>query len=93
VENSSRSDNTYSKEAVMDSKTGLNMQTWDIDEEYLPTMGMELIKGRNFSREFLTDSNAIIINETTASLLGYEDPIGKNVYINDENRNLVPIRS
>jgi len=92
VQNSSRSDNTYSKEAVMDTKTGLNMQTWDIDEDYLPTMGMELVKGRNFSREFLTDSNAMIINETTAALLGYEDPIGKNVYINDENKNLVPIK-
>ena len=92
VENSSRSDNTYSKEAVMDSKTGLNMQTWDIDENYLPTMGMELVKGRNFSKEFLTDSNAMIINETTAALLGYDDPIGKNMYVNDQNRNLVPIK-
>ena len=56
------------------------MQTWDVDEDYLKTMGMELVKGRNFSKEFLTDSSTMMINETTAALLGYEDPIGKKLY-------------
>ncbi len=91
VESSSRSDNTYSKEAVMDSKTGLNMQTWDVDEEYLKTLGMELVRGRNFSKEFTTDSSATMINETTATLLGYDDPIGKILYFSDDNRQLKPL--
>ena len=91
VSSSSRSDNTYSKEAVMDTRNGLNMQTWRIDEDYLTTLGMELVKGRNFSKEFGTDSNAIIINETTASLLGYGDPIGKNLYESDKDNKLVPL--
>jgi len=80
VSSSSRSDNTYSKEAVMDPASGLNMQTWEIDHDYLKTLGMELVRGRNFSKEFGTDSSAIIINETTAKILGYPDPIGKNIY-------------
>jgi putative ABC transport system permease protein len=91
VESSSRSDNTYSKEAVLDAKSGINMQTWSVDEEYLKTLGMELVRGRNFSKEFGTDSSAMLINETTATLLGYDDPIGKKLYINDDNRKLVPI--
>jgi len=91
VSNSSRSDNTYSREAVMDSKSGLNMQTWRIDEEYIKTMGMELIKGRNFSKTFGTDSNAIIINETTATLLGYDDPVGKNIYYSDDGNKIIPL--
>ncbi len=91
VESSSRSDNTYSKEAVMDSKTGLNMQTWDVDEVYLKTLGMELVRGRNFSKEFTTDSSATMINETTATLLGYDDPIGKILYFSDDNRQLKPL--
>ena len=91
VSNSSRSDNTYSKEAVMDPKTGLNMQTWDVDEEYLKTLGMEIVKGRNFSKEFLTDSNAMIINESTAALLGYDDPLDKKLYIYDDAKNLQPL--
>lgn len=80
VSNSSRSDNSYSKEAVMDAKNGLNMQTWVIDYDYIPLLGMEIIKGRNFSKDFGADSSAVIINETTAKTLGYENPVGKKIY-------------
>ena len=80
VSNSSRNDNSYSTSAVMDSKTGFNMQTWTIDHDYITTLGMEIIKGRNFSREFGSDSSAVIINESTAAILGFADPIGKKIY-------------
>ncbi len=51
---------------------------YDIDEQYLPTMGMELVKGRNFSKDFGTESNNIIINETAVKTFGLgEDVIGK----------------
>jgi putative ABC transport system permease protein len=80
---SSRNDITFSKEVVMDSRNGFNMQIWTIDDQYVPTLGMEITKGRNFSKAFATDSSAIIINETTAKLLGYEDPVGKKVFSND----------
>jgi putative ABC transport system permease protein len=85
VSNSSRNDNTFSKEAVMDSKNGFNMQVWRIDENYIPLMGMEMAMGRNFSKEFKTDSSAVIINETTAAILGYDNPVGKKIYTNDVN--------
>ncbi|MBL0183371.1 MAG: ABC transporter permease [Chitinophagaceae bacterium] len=80
VTNSSRSDNTFSKEAVMDTKNGIDMQSWLVDYDYINTMGMEIVKGRNFSKNYGTDSNAILITETTARLLGYDNPIGKEIY-------------
>jgi putative ABC transport system permease protein len=80
VTNSSRSDNTYSKGAVMDTENGIDMQTWRIDYDYIKTMGMEIVKGRNFSKDYGSDSSAIIITETTAKLLGYDDAIGKTIY-------------
>lgn len=80
---SSRSDNTFSSEAVMNSKNSWNMQTWEIDYDYINTLGMEIIKGRNFNRAFGTDSTAILINETTAAMIGYKDPIGKQIYTRD----------
>ncbi len=85
VANSSRNDNTFSKETVMDAKNGFNMQVWTIDEDYIPTLGIELIKGRNFSKAFGTDSSAIIINEETAKILGTGNPIGKQLYTSDGN--------
>jgi putative ABC transport system permease protein len=80
VSGSSRNDNSYSPEAAMTSQNGINMQTWNIDYDYIPFMQMQIVKGRNFSREFGTDSNATIINESTARLLGWKDPIGKKLY-------------
>jgi len=47
--------------------------------EYPRVMGFELVAGRFFSKEFGTDSNAIIINETAVKVLGYDDPIGKKI--------------
>ncbi len=85
VENSSRTDNTFSTEAVANTDNAFNMQNWSIDYNYIPTLGMEIIKGRNFSPDFGTDSTAIIINETTANLLEPEDPIGKKLYSRDES--------
>lgn len=85
VANSSRSDNTYSKTAVIDVKNGFNMQNWVVDEEYIPTLGMEIIKGRNFSKAFGADSSSIIINEETVKMLGYDDPVGKNLYTGTGN--------
>jgi putative ABC transport system permease protein len=93
VTNSSRSDNTYSKEAVMDTKNGIDMQTWRVDYDYIKTMGMEMVKGRNFSRSFGSDSNAIVITETTARLMGYNDPIGKMIYAPlDGSNSLAPLQ-
>ena len=80
VAGSARNDNTFSREAVLSSTNTFNMQFWGVDEDYIPTLGMELKSGRNFSREFGRDSSGIIINESTASMLGYPDPIGKKVY-------------
>lgn len=80
VENSSRNDNTFSTESVMTGKNGFNMQIWNIDYDYIPTLGMELLNGRNFSADYGDDSSGIIINEVAARMIGGGDPIGKKLY-------------
>lgn len=85
VENSSRSDNSFSTSPVMSMTNAVSMQNWVVDENYVPTMGMEIIKGRNFSKDFGADSSAIIINEKTASLIGFDDPLGKKLYEGNPN--------
>jgi putative ABC transport system permease protein len=87
VSNSSRSDNTFFKSPTLDQKDGLDMQNWKVDYDYFKTLGMHIIKGRAFSMDFGGDSSAVVINETTAGLLGYADPIGKKIYrIGDDNK-------
>jgi putative ABC transport system permease protein len=55
-----------------------------VDHDYVKTMGLELIAGRDFSREFPTDtSEAFIINETAVKQLGFGTPqaaLGKRLH-------------
>jgi len=48
-----------------------NTLRYQVDEQYIPTMGMEIKAGRNFSKAFGADSTAIIINETAAQNFGW----------------------
>lgn len=49
-----------------------------IDSDFLDVYGIPVKKGRNFSAEFPTDKNeAIVLNETAAKELGWDDPVGK----------------
>lgn len=49
-----------------------------IDYDFLNVFGIELIHGRNFSREFSTDAEkGLIINETVAKRMEWENPVGK----------------
>lgn len=52
-----------------------------VSETYPETMGLEMVEGRFFSREFPTDVDKIVLNETAARLLGMENPIGQITYL------------
>jgi ABC-type antimicrobial peptide transport system permease subunit len=54
------------------------------DVELLETLGLEVISGRGFSREFSTDSSCVLINEEAAKLMGFEDPVGK-AFVDDSS--------
>ncbi|WP_339925262.1 ABC transporter permease [uncultured Cyclobacterium sp.] len=61
-----------------------------IDEDFLPTNGMKLLQGRNFSPDRPTDSEGtVIINETLMKSLGYKDAIGKKINYKSGNDSLV----
>ncbi|MBT3755257.1 MAG: FtsX-like permease family protein [Candidatus Cloacimonetes bacterium] len=52
-----------------------------VDHDYLETMNMQIIKGRNYNRDLQTDAEeSVLINEATAEVLGWgDDPIGKKL--------------
>jgi len=51
-----------------------------VDYNFLSTMGINLIKGRDFSEEYGSDeTKATILNETAVEQLGITDPIGKQI--------------
>jgi putative ABC transport system permease protein len=93
VSNSSRNDNSFWSTPTIDTKSGFNMQVWQVDHDYFKTMGMEMRDGRAFSKDFASDSTAVIINETVAKLIGHEkDAVGKKIYTlsdNSDNREVI----
>ncbi|MEM9983084.1 MAG: FtsX-like permease family protein, partial [Bacteroidota bacterium] len=53
-----------------------------IDYNYLATLDISLVNGRDFSKEFATDTNAIILNEQAVKKIGLtvENAVGQNIY-------------
>jgi len=47
------------------------------DHDYIKTFEMEMVQGRDFSRDYPTDIQNYIVNEEAAKLMGFEDPVGK----------------
>ena len=64
----------------MDTKGAVVLTNLFVDEHYVPTLGMKMVQGRNFSHDFPSDSTAIIVNESAAQLLGWKDPINQLFY-------------
>jgi len=69
---SARSNTSFFKEGSREQENAIQMQIWNVDKEYVPTLNMELVAGRNFDERFSTDSTAVIINEAALPVLGME---------------------
>jgi putative ABC transport system permease protein len=54
---------------------------YHVDENYIPTFGMQMAAGRNFSKDFATDSSGMILNESAAKAFGWGtlNAIGKTI--------------
>lgn len=56
----------------------------EVSAEYAKSLGMKIVEGRDFSREFATDSNAVLVNRTAVEYMGMTDPVGKFIRDDDE---------
>ncbi|MCP9765912.1 ABC transporter permease [Lacihabitans soyangensis] len=85
---SNRNNTIIFPEGQIDQNKGVNIGSWDIDYDYIETMGISITNGRNFSKEFGTDSSGLILNETAAKLLGFSNPIneGVNLFMDDKKK-------
>jgi putative ABC transport system permease protein len=79
VSGSKRNGNSFHNEGKSKVESSVGAQFWAIDKDYIQTMGMKLIAGRNLSPEIASDSHAVIINQTMARQLNLKDPVGKRI--------------
>jgi len=52
-----------------------------VSTDFIETMDMEMIYGRGFSLDYRTDSANFIINEEAARIMGFENPVGRNLSV------------
>ena len=68
---------SYIDYSLPDGRT-LEIRLIGIDEDYLSTLEIPLVEGRNFSENHPSDrENSVLINETLAKQLGVKNPVGK----------------
>ncbi|GAB4047516.1 ABC transporter permease [Spirosoma litoris] len=62
------------------SRTGNHLtKSYFVDEDYLPTLGIKMAQGRNFSKAFPTDNTAALLNEAAVRAYGFKNPIGQQL--------------
>lgn len=62
-----------------DPSQGVDFPTVSVSEEYAKTIGWQFKDGRNFSRQFASDSTAFVLNESAVKFMGLKNPVGKIV--------------
>jgi ABC-type antimicrobial peptide transport system permease subunit len=63
----------------------------NVTPEFGSTIGWSIKEGRDFSKEFATDSNAVILNESGAVATGLKNPIGELIKFNGKNYTIIGI--
>ncbi|MCE7993257.1 MAG: FtsX-like permease family protein [Roseivirga sp.] len=59
--------------------------------DYAKTVGADMLYGRDFSKEFATDSTAIVVNKAALDIMGLEDPIGTQLDLWGQKRTLIGV--
>ncbi|WP_116771201.1 ABC transporter permease [Maribacter litoralis] len=64
----------------------------EVSPEYAKSLNLKIVEGRDFSRDFASDSLGILINETAKKYLGMENPIGQFLRDDDEEDPNPPLK-
>jgi putative ABC transport system permease protein len=81
--------------AKVNGETQLPFAYETVDESYLPLLKVPVIKGRNFSEDFPSDSiHSILVNEAFVAKAGWKEPLGQIVnfwYDNDKKYTVIGV--
>jgi putative ABC transport system permease protein len=72
-------------------ETEINMDWHIIDEDYLRTYGLELVQGRFFSRDFPSDRDNYVVNESAVKAMSLPDPVGKVFKVGDRSGQIIGV--
>jgi putative ABC transport system permease protein len=79
VDGTRRDQNQFWKDGKSQEEVGVGAQAWYVDEDYIATLGMKIVQGRNFEKGRASDSSAVVINQSMAKALGFKNPVGERI--------------
>lgn len=62
-----------------------------VDYDLIETLGLTMVEGRPFSRDFGSDSSKVIFNETAIAAMGLKDPVGKRVRLWGKEKEIIGV--
>ena len=62
-----------------------------VSHDFGRTIGWQILGGRDFSRDFSSDSSAFIINEAAVKFMGIQNPVGKTVRVNNKDYTIIGV--
>ena len=68
-----------------ESQESANVKSPIVGVNFMKTLGIELIAGRTFSKEHRDDYSKLIINESAAKMMSFENPVGKKIRMNGDD--------
>ena len=77
VDGTKRNGNQMYNYGKSKTENGVSTQYWIADEDYLKTLGIKLLDGKDFSPVGQGDPNGVIINQTMVKKLNLKNPVGK----------------
>jgi putative ABC transport system permease protein len=72
-------------------KKPITLHIVDVDENFVPTLGLRLIKGRNFDLVFASDSGTVVVNEEAVKELGIADPMRDSLHFFGNNLKVIGV--
>ncbi|MBT1702758.1 ABC transporter permease [Chryseosolibacter indicus] len=65
--------------------------TMAVTHDFGKTIGWKFVQGRDFSREHSTDSTAVVLNETAARLMNFENPLDEEIVWDGKKRKVIGV--
>jgi putative ABC transport system permease protein len=75
----------------MPTEQRVSFSTIATEYDYTETMGIKMLEGRDFSRDFKSDSMAVVINQAAVDLMGMEEPLGQKIIYNEHELEIIGV--
>jgi len=62
-----------------------------VTHDFGKTIGWQVLRGRDFSRSFATDTLSMLLNEAAVKLTGFKEPVGQTIKWNKKNYTVIGV--